>query len=801
MDSGLPQAADLHQKAERRLRSKKDTPVEGIAEMDARALVQELQVHQIELEMQNEELLRAHAAAREASEKYCSLFDFAPVGFFLWDRDARILEVNLAGAALLGLDCGAVIQKRFGQFVAMEYRGAFADFCDRVLTTDTKQTCEVKLLKDGQAVDVLVEGIAAQDRRRENGVCRTAVIDITERKRLEAALHKARDTLEQRVQDRTAELAARTAKLAQEVVDRKQAQRELERYRDRYVNLYDFAPLGYVTLEEDGYIQEINLAGATMLAADRDMLIGYPLLDYVNERDKAAFLEHVQNCSRGRQEVTSEVTLIAKDGRALAVQLHSVPLEGSEAEVAFCKTAMTDITDRKRAEERVAQLTCWKGQLLGPSSLGEKLKLITDGVVNVLGADFARIWVVREGDLCEKGCPYAVAFGETDVCRDRTHCLHLLASSGRYPRIDGSHCRVPLGCYKIGRVATGADLKFTTNDVTHDPRVHDHQWAEKLGLVSFAGYRILSPDGKPLGVLAMFSQRAIDPVDEAALEDLANTSSQVIRAGMAEESLQQARDELEQRVHERTTELTRMVEQLQDAVRERTRAEESLRREWQTLQHLLQASDHDRQLIAYEIHDGLAQQLAAATMYFQAAENLGNQESAERAKAHAAGLTILRKTLKEARRLISDVRAPILDEEGIEAAIAHLVQEHREPNAPHIEFHSAVAFGRLEPIAENAIYRIAQEGLANACRHSAAKRVRIELVQQDNNTVRMEIRDWGVGFDPNVMGEQCFGLRGIRERARLLGGHAVIESAPGQGTRIVAELPLASPRAAQADKS
>ena len=179
MDSGLPYVAELRRKAEQRLHTKEASAAEAASEADARALVHELQVHQIELEMQNEELQRAQAAAEEASEKYGDLFDFAPVGYFLWDHEGRILEVNLAGAALLGLDRNAVIQKRFGQFVAMEDRPAFADFCKRVLATDTKQTCEVKLLKDGQAVDVLVEGIAAQDRQGQGRLCRAAVIDIT----------------------------------------------------------------------------------------------------------------------------------------------------------------------------------------------------------------------------------------------------------------------------------------------------------------------------------------------------------------------------------------------------------------------------------------------------------------------------------------------------------------------------------------------------------------------------------------------------------------------------------------------
>ena len=179
---------EVGQEAERRLRSKKAAPVEDMAEGDSRALVHELQVHQIELEMQNEELQRARAAAEKASEKYGDLFDFAPVGYFLWDAEGRILEVNLAGAALFGLDRNAVIQKRFGQFVAMEHCPAFADFCKRVLTTDTKQICEVKLLTDGQPVYALVEGIAAQDHQGQRKLCRAAVIDITARRQAEEKL-------------------------------------------------------------------------------------------------------------------------------------------------------------------------------------------------------------------------------------------------------------------------------------------------------------------------------------------------------------------------------------------------------------------------------------------------------------------------------------------------------------------------------------------------------------------------------------------------------------------------------------
>ena len=164
-DSGGTRVAGLRSKAEESLRTGRAGPATAVSEADARALVHELQVHQIELEMQNEELQRAQAEAQEASEKYYDLFDFAPVGYFLWDHEGRILEVNLAGAALLGLD-----RRRRGPKAvrAIRGRGRPSRLC-RFLQTGADDRHQADLrgqaLRDGQAVDVLVEGIAAQDRQ------------------------------------------------------------------------------------------------------------------------------------------------------------------------------------------------------------------------------------------------------------------------------------------------------------------------------------------------------------------------------------------------------------------------------------------------------------------------------------------------------------------------------------------------------------------------------------------------------------------------------------------------------------
>lgn len=224
-------------------------------------------------------------------------------------------------------------------------------------------------------------------------------------------------------------------------------------------------------------------------------------------------------------------------------------------------------------------------------------------------------------------------------------------------------------------------------------------------------------------------------------------------------------------------------------ITERKQAEEALQRERRTLEHMLRASDHERQLIAYDIHDGLAQQLAAATMQLQTAEHLKQRQPDQAQTAYDASLQMLRQAHFEARRLISGVRPPILDESGIVAAIAHLVHEQQIAHGPRIELHSQVSFERLPPVLENAIYRIAQEALANASKHSRSEKVRVALVQEQDE-LRLEVQDWGVGFDPACVAENRFGLEGIRERTRLLGGKMKIRSRPGEGTLLRVVLPL-----------
>ena len=116
-----------------------------------------------------------------------------------------------------------------------------------------------------------------------------------------------------------------------------------------------------------------------------------------------------------------------------------------------------ELEELRRAVALTRELGLLSERLLAPRALGEKLKIITDAMVELFGADFARIWMVREADLCARGCRHAAVTEGEHLCRDRSRCQHLMASSGRYTHTDGGHRRVPLGSYKIGRIASGDD--------------------------------------------------------------------------------------------------------------------------------------------------------------------------------------------------------------------------------------------------------------------------------------------------------------------------------------------------------
>jgi len=178
----------LRKRAEDALQEK----TEGLQDLsirDARSLIHELQVHQIELEMQNEELRRVQKELEESRYRYSDLYDFAPVGYFSFDKNGLIIEVNLTGAKKLGIERTFLINKPFSLFILSGSKDVFYLHLRQVLSTGIRQTCELKLVdKKGVQFDVQLESLSV---RKGNIIhCRTAISDITERKIFEELFHE-----------------------------------------------------------------------------------------------------------------------------------------------------------------------------------------------------------------------------------------------------------------------------------------------------------------------------------------------------------------------------------------------------------------------------------------------------------------------------------------------------------------------------------------------------------------------------------------------------------------------------------
>jgi len=181
---------------------------------EVQKLNHELKVHQIELEVQNEELRRVQVVLAESRDKFEDLYDFAPVGYFTFDDRARIKEVNLTGADLLGCQRNKLLNMKFQSFVLPDSQDDFYFHGKQLLKTETHQTCELKLKKqNGSPFYAKLESVAVKGRTKSLNIIRTALIDITERIRFQKALQEAHDDLERRVVERTQELERKTRHL------------------------------------------------------------------------------------------------------------------------------------------------------------------------------------------------------------------------------------------------------------------------------------------------------------------------------------------------------------------------------------------------------------------------------------------------------------------------------------------------------------------------------------------------------------------------------------------------------------
>jgi PAS domain S-box-containing protein len=208
---------------------------------------------------------------------------------------------------------------------------------------------------------------------------------------------------------------------------------------------------------------------------------------------------------------------------------------------------------------------------------------------------------------------------------------------------------------------------------------------------------------------------------------------------------------------------------------------------------LLAAQENERRTIARELHDEIGQALTAVSVNLQTLQTA--PDGPGRLEILEESIAITQQTLRQVRDLSLDLRPSLLDDLGLGPALRWYLERQGQRLGCEIALEDALGDARQPPLVETTCFRIAQEAVTNVARHASARSVRVR-VAHTASALELTIEDDGAGFDVQAARQRAseghsLGLLGMEERALLAGGHMEITSSPGQGTRVVARLPLA----------
>jgi PAS domain S-box-containing protein len=243
---------------------------------DAKILADELEAKHIQLELQNEELKRIAQESDELKNRYYELYDFAPVGYVKTDDKGIILEINITGARLLGTERTHILKMPLITFIAVQQRAEFGKFLYQLQVTESRVHSELKLRdRKNDEKYVRLEGSVNKDEHPRSFMI--AIIEITERKKAEEKLQNAYREIEQRVEERTAELLEANQSLKNEIEHRKQTENELEKAKDQaelYLDLmgHDISNMHQIILGRLELAEEIIGTEGKLECDDKELI-------------------------------------------------------------------------------------------------------------------------------------------------------------------------------------------------------------------------------------------------------------------------------------------------------------------------------------------------------------------------------------------------------------------------------------------------------------------------------------------------------------------------------------------------
>ena len=339
-------------------------------------LVEDLKIHQVELEVQAEDLRRAQQEAQESRDKYLDLFDYAPVGYLILAQDSTVLDTNLTAAQLLDLERSKLTRSPFTKFITSDSQDTFYYHLNQTFETETRQKSEIRIRrKDGSDFYAQLESIVVHSEGKPDYV-RTSLSDITERKKAEEALARAKDELEVKVKERTEQLQEAYDEIMQSQKALIEANKQLKQYARKITQVQEEEKKRIAFELHDDTAQYLSILKMQIGALVNSEKIQSPeikeKLQFL-ERDADRAFNDVRRYSHELRPVVLEnqgllaaVEQIADDYNKLGQLSIEVNVEGAEPELAeevklgffrIAQEALNNVRKHSQATQVVISLT------------------------------------------------------------------------------------------------------------------------------------------------------------------------------------------------------------------------------------------------------------------------------------------------------------------------------------------------------------------------------------------------------------------------------------------------------------
>jgi PAS domain S-box-containing protein len=344
--------ASLRKKAEKQLQNQ-STGQDSISPEHAQGLLHELQVHQIELEMQNEELGRAQVGLEISRTKYFDLFDLAPVGYLTLSEKGLIMEANLTASKLLGVERSSLVKQTINHFIHHIDKDLYYLHSNLLLKTGIPQVCEIRMTcRDSSYFWARLESTRALEDESGRTIIRTVLSDITERKRVEEELKKHRDHLEDLVKERTAKLLKAIEQMEKQIEERKRVEDALRVNEEIFRIHFSLSNDVMFTSNDEFKILSVTPNVERVLGYKPKELVGrtFQEVNVLHPDDMGRAYENYEHVLSGGASRHLIFRFITKDGNIKFGEVSGVPLTKKGYGTTLISVAR-DVTERIEHEQ------------------------------------------------------------------------------------------------------------------------------------------------------------------------------------------------------------------------------------------------------------------------------------------------------------------------------------------------------------------------------------------------------------------------------------------------------------------